>query len=424
MSPRSIVWGLGRHGGGVSAARFLAGRGDRVAVVDAATADDLAASVQQLDGLAIDWRLGVSDAVAAALADADSVVVNPAIPPTHPALASVRGRTTSELQLTLDALPAAARVVAVTGSNGKSGLVAQLGQHAAVGGNFERDLIGRPQSLLTQPDEVTQFGGRAALEVSSFQAAALDRDRSEATFDATVITSLTANHLDWHGSMDDYAAAKRSLLRRSRGPIIGPRAVLDELGLADHPQAVAVDGDDLHAAIVAAIDWPDAPPVALPHRRQVVGTRSGVRFVDDSAATTPAATLFTLDRLQEADACKSDAREADACEADARESIVLILGGRNKGLNLDALARGVAGRVAAVATIGETAADLARLIAIHGGKVRSCRTLAKAVKWGRKLLASAVHDGGVLLLSPAMASTDQFPDYRDRGRAFASLCDE
>ena len=103
---------------------------------------------------------------------------------------------------------------------------------------------------------------------------------------------------------------------------------------------------------------------------------------------------------------------------------MLILGGRNKGLDLDALARGVAGRVAAVATIGETAADLARLIAIHGGKVRSCRTLAKAVKWGRKLLASAVHDGGVLLLSPAMASTDQFPDYRDRGRAFASLCDE
>ena len=427
-----IVWGLGRHGGGVSAARHLAARGEATAVVDAASATSLHESVAQIGGLGITYRVGCdTDAKqAAALADAadwGGVVVNPAIRVDHPLLVDLQRRgvpLTTELALTLDAIPDGTPVVAVTGSNGKSGLCARLAQcdGTAVGGNFERDLLDRPGSLLTEG-----LGGgvrRVVVEVSSFQASQLNAfELQPRRPDVAVLTSLAANHIDWHSSVEAYYAAKRSLLRRTApdGTIVcfeddaaalGLDAAVCEATLRLLNERDDRSREDAIVTALAELGILDAvpPPVTLPHRRAVVADTGGVRWVDDSASTTPAATMHTLRRLLQDDATP--------------QPIVLIFGGRNKGLpasELDALCRAVAPQTAAVATIGETAAELARLVAIHGGKVRSCRTLAKAVKWSRKLLAGAALDGGTLLLSPGFASVDQFADYRERGHAFAAL---
>ena len=138
----------------------------------------------------------------------------------------------------------------------------------------------------------------------------------------------------------------------------------------------------------------------LSHRFQTVRDDravAGLRWVNDSAATAPESTLRGLEEV-------------------GRDS-VLILGGRNKGFDLDSLTRSVAGRCVAVATLGETGSELAGLLAVHGGKVRSHRTLAKAVRWSGKVCPP----GGTVLLSPGMASTDMFTDYRQRGNEFCRL---
>ena len=412
----AIVWGIGRHGGGVSAARHLASEGRRVAVVDAA-ADIDDATRDALTDVAIDWRLG--DESPERFADADLVVVNPAIPLSHPTLIALQKRDvplTTELVLTGRRHARCLRI-AVTGTNGKSTLAASIaatdvsatGRRLHLGGNFERDLLGLPGSLLTDEDIAPSDG--LVVEVSSFQAAQaaafgqLDAIRP----DLALFTGITPNHLDWHGSEAAYHQAKIDLLEAtaSDGAIIAAT----ELGGLDSPAARIVT-DDL---LASAVDWLgrrwDATlsphPVTLPHRRRVVHEANGLRFVDDSAATTPEATYAALRALR-------------------GERIGLIVGGRNKGFDLDAMAATIGavsrdGRIIATATIGETAAELAKRIAIHGGKVRSVRTLAKAVRWLPKILTSGVGDGGTILLSPGMASVDQFADYRDRGTQFAAL---
>ena len=383
-------------------------------IVDAASdfPEDLVAALTAL-GCTLD--LGVADdQLDDRLRQAAAVVVNPAIQPTHPSLQRLQAAgvpLTSELAMTWSRYPSET-VVAVTGSNGKSTLAATLAASwpAALGGNFERSLLDLDGSLL---DECETAPGDAdaprpaVLEVSSFQAAHLAQFGSPLTCRVAVLTSLDNNHLDWHGDRPAYEAAKRSLLERASEAIVGPPEALSRLNLLDDRRARPTPPERLAETVLALVaDHRDVQPVQLPHRFVSVLEAHGVRCVDDSAATSPAAVAHALDRLTKT--------------SDGDATVVLILGGRNKGFDLDALARHVAPRVEAVATIGETAGELARLIAIHGGRVRSHRSLAKAVRWGWKLLGK--DRGGTLLLAPGLASTDDFADYRARGRAFADAC--
>ena len=428
----AVVWGLGTRGGGAAAARQLVRQGFDVTVLDRAAESDLEETLTSLPD-AVALRLGEDDPTPYLDADA-TLVVNPAIPPAHAAWPGVRASgclLTSPLGLLLREL-VRRPVVAVTGSNGKSTLTAwaanalnAVGVPAAVGGNFECDLIGLeplPDRLESLPRETV-----VVLELSSFQLAYLFDDPFAPK--VGVVTNCTPNHLDWHGTFEAYADAKAAVLRRATESRVPPIPPDDPLRRRFWP--------DIHRAVPFAVgskrggpdEWPphvrelagmvrwivsdfadgisdDALAAArpsLPHRFQTVRddrAAGGLRWVDDSAATTP----------------QSVAAALDLCD----DPPVLILGGRNKGFDLDALAREVAPRSAAVATIGETAGDLAKLIAVHGGKVRSHRTLAKAVKWSGKVC----RPGGTVLLSPGMASTDLFRDYRHRGGEFAGLAVE
>ena len=418
----TIVWGLGRHGGGLSVVRRVLRDGGQVTVVDTRPAEDLRAELGEYASR-IRLLAETSDPVAA-LRTGVTLVVSPAIPPTHAAWPAVRAAcndrgvcVTTQFDILCEAI-GDRRVLAVTGSNGKSTAAAWLmavlrrgGMTAAIGGNFENGLIGEPP-LLDHVDRLP-VDAVCVLEVSSFQLAVLRSQTLRPV--AAAVLNVRPNHLDWHGTFPKYLAAKERLLRRASGVRLLPADPADPVhqrwrdetrcvpiggtGPADWPPTIreaAFVVTRLAAEVGVCIE--DAELIAgrpqLPHRLEWVAERGGVQFLDDSAATTPEATVSALHSVG--------------------RNVVLIIGGRNKGFDLDALARGVAPRCVAAATIGETASVLAGRIAVHGGKVRSHRTMAAAVKWAAKICPAE----GTVLLSPGMASTDLFADYRARGAAF------
>jgi UDP-N-acetylmuramoylalanine--D-glutamate ligase len=137
---------------------------------------------------------------------------------------------------------------------------------------------------------------------------------------------------------------------------------------------------------------------AVEHRLEPIGTFNGVRWYNDSKATNPDSTYKAL--------------------AAFSEPIVLIAGGRNKGIDIEPLAQAIAQRVAALVAMGETGEELARRTRDAGlARVERATDLQDAV---RRAAALAV-PGSVVLLSPAFTSYDMFRDYEDRGRRFKAI---
>ena len=455
--------GLGRFGGGVGVARFLAGRGADVRVTDMLPADELSAGVAQLEGWpGVELRLGghnVSD-----FSGCDLLVVNPAVKPGNRfvRVAQAAGvEITSEIRLLAGHLPDRRRVIGVTGSAGKSTVSAMIyhvldcalagdvgpseagasaakvregGARVWLGGN-----IGG--SLLPQIDEI---GGDdwVVLELSSFMLEGLRKDRWSPHI--AVLTNISPNHLDWHGSMDAYTDAKRVLAAFQEADdlqIAGSESARDLLGPARevvHPidanslPALAVPGDHNRvnaataAAAVRAALGPDADVSALaafpglPHRLQRVGQLAGVSYFNDSKSTTPEAARLAI-------------------AAFAPQTVRIVLGGSDKGSDLAPLARFAAEHCAGVYTIGTTGdaiADAAQAYAPSSTRpgscggvtwppptaaVRRCGTLAVAVD----TIAADAKPGDNVVLSPGCASWDQFANYEARGDVFvAAIADQ
>jgi UDP-N-acetylmuramoylalanine--D-glutamate ligase len=429
-----VVMGLGRFGGGVGVTRFLVARGHHVLVTDQLKADDLARSVAQLQDLpagSVEFRLG--EHREDDFRRADLVVVNPAVDPRGNAYlqaAQAAGvKLTSEIRLLVEHLPASLRphTVGITGSAGKSTTTAMIGHalraiagesHVHVGGNLGGSLLNSLDSFGP--------GDYVVLELSSFMLEGLGEDRWSPH--VAVVTNLTANHLDRHGTMENYAAAKRQILAHQRA---GDVAILGQ-GVADWPLNPGVTrrvvpvreyGFDLlipgehnqfnaacAAAVVEALGLDGArvaPALAdfpgLAHRLQFVAEHSGVRYYNDSKATTPQATELALRSFPPG-------------------KVHIILGGYDKGSDLSDLARFAAGHARAIYTIGVTGDRIADAApgsgpaSASGSKatVHRCGTLDAAL--GR--MAGQLHRGDVVLLSTACASWDQFDNYEQRGARF------
>ena len=470
---RVTVMGLGRFGGGVGVARFLAARGADVLVTDRGSADGLAKSVARLQPLIdtgqVTLRLGghhVSD-----FTTCDLVVANPAVPPDSRFVRAAQAAgipVTTEVRLLVERLPNRLRTIGVTGSAGKSTVTAMighilgkaisaLGRQAAgarrvwVGGN-----IGG--SLLESLDEIDATDW-VVLELSSFM---LERLRGEPDTlggaegrfrgwspHVAVVTNLSENHLDWHGSMAAYQDAKSVILRhQQRGDIailhdsltdwpVAPGVVCHRVGCeglepAPRLQVVGVHNREnavLAAAVGEALALGDrqqslrslADFPGLPHRLQFVGAYDGVKYYNDSKCTTPVAARRAVEAL-----CA-----ASASSSDSRAFVHVIVGGHDKGSDLSPLAGFVRGTCRAVYTVGETgeAVALAAEAADPGGgggpgvdpgagaEVVRCVTLRRAVDAAR----GRVVPGDVVLLSPGCASWDQFENYEQRGERFVEL---
>lgn len=423
---RVTLMGLGRHGGGVGAARYLVAQGARLTVTDRAGPEQLADSLAALEGHPVArWRLGGHDR--RDFLETDLVVVNPAVLPGDPFVFAAAGAgvpITTEIELFLARCPA--RIAAVTGSNGKSSTTSMLasilsaaGHRVWLGGNIGRSLLEDLPAIGPDDDVV--------LELSSFQLARLGRDTRGV--DLAVITNCTPNHLDWHGSYGEYRRAKQRLLQMqpatgiailndddaevagwrtlARGSVVPPL-------VNSRIPALNVPGTHQRAnarlAAAAAIAW-GADQAALeeglrqftglPHRLARVREIEGRTFFDDSLSTTPESTIAGLRAFA--------------------APVWLLAGGYDKGADFAALADAIVARAAGAAFYGATADQLHAAVAQRDPEPCCTRvaTLLEALEWCWR----QSRRGDVLLLSPACASYDQFRDYADRAEHFQRCID-
>jgi len=384
----------------------------------------------------------------------DAVIVSPGVPLERPLLADARQRSVpvlAEVELAFPFLDGP--VVAVTGSNGKStttalagAMLREAGFDARVCGNIGEPLSAQVPAV--RASRQTDAGAPVyVVELSSFQLSTIDRFRPR----AAAFLNLAADHLDRHGTLEGYAAAKRRVFENQTGddvavlnaddPIVRETAVaarkrfftrqgevadgcfarggvvversgeggaeVDLFAASDVPLAGAHNLANAMAAALLARVLGAAPEAlrralasfrGLPHRMERVAEHHGVTWYDDSKGTNPAATLGCLEGLPDG-------------------TVHLILGGRNKGNDFSVLAPMVEQKARRVYLLGEAAGEIER--ALSGGAVPLSRseTLERAVAEA----AAEAGPGDVVLLSPACASFDQFRDFNQRGDAFQRL---
>lgn len=422
---RVTVVGLGRFGGGLGAARWLCGQGARVTVSDTAGADELAESIGQLDGFDVDIHLGPhrrEDFLQAQL-----LVVNPAVPPDMPLLAEARGAGVAETtEINLFLQHCRAPIAAVTGSVGKSTTAAMAAQILA--GAFTTHLGGNiGRSLLEDLPRITS-DHVVVLELSSFQ---LERTALVGISPhVAVVTNLSPNHLDRHGTMEAYGAAKKNIFAFQsaddvlvlnaadrvvaswEGEAHGRAELFDPAG---EPFELSVPGRHNQANAQAAwaaarqfgVGREAAAPAlrefeGLPHRLQFVAERDGVRYYNDSKSTLPQGAIAALETFE------------------TRRSVIIV-GGYDKGVAFDELGAVLAERAKCVIAMGATQDRI--IDALEGRRTGEAPAVHRAAD-----LASAVDIAGrqarrgeVVLLSPACASFDMFTNYEQRGEMFTQL---
>lgn len=448
---RVTVMGLGRFGGGAGVTRFLVQRGAIVTLTDLASEADLLGSLKSLEPYRPS-RLVLGRHEERDFREAELVVVNPAVKPGNPFVEIAKSAgvpITSEMNLFWERNQG--RTVAVTGSNGKSTTAAMI--HAILkAAGFRCRLGGNIGGSLLEEVEQIQADDWTVLELSSFQLVGLEAIKTRP--DVAVVTNFSPNHLDWHGTLENYRDAKQSLVRYqtpddaailnaddpevSRWPTAARRLEFGEtdqgragvfavsaasadwrIRIGKLDQAIPL-GEWLHvpgkhnqqnaAAAIAAAIWIgatlDDARIALqsfsglPHRLEFVIETAGRRFYNDSIATTPESAEMALQAFS--------------------EPIILLAGGSDKGTDLSDFARQIDGRVKAVALLGTTArmiqSDLEHE-GFSGDNVRICDSLDEAVHWA----GDQSQFGDVILLSPGCASYDWFQNFADRGEQFSKF---
>jgi len=431
---------VGAARSGLAAVDLLQSRGARVTLADAAASLPAPASADVLRARGVRVELGPH--TDQQFLGAHLIVVSPGVPLDQPAFDRARRAGIPIIgELELAARWARGRIIAITGTKGKSTtttltsrMLTEGGLDAPAGGN-----IGAP--FCAQVDASTP-ATRHVVEASSFQLETID------TFHpwVAVLLNLSPDHLDRHGSFEAYAAAKSRIFRNqdagdwavvnaddpgaqalarsapsrrfdfsldgtlADGVTVEAGVIVRRSGGVSAPLlplgAVRLHGrhllsDVLAAAAVACLAGvsPDAMRRAvsgfagLPHAFEQVAVIDGVAFINDSKATNIASARHAIENCA--------------------PGVVVILGGRYKGGRFEDLRDEVARACVAVVTIGEAAdlvgAALSTVVAVHHAV-----SMADAVAQARALAPA----GGTVLLAPACSSFDMFRDYQARGEAF------
>jgi len=437
---RVLVVGLGKSG--VASALFLKAHGARVTVSDTKSGDELRNEIPVLLDHGITVETGGHGE--RTFRGQDLIVVSPGVPVDAPPLVQARAMgeaVIGEIELAARFLPG--RIVAITGSNGKTTTTALTGEILTAGGlpTLVGGNIGTPAISLAErarPETVI------VLEVSSFQLETIQTFRPR----VAIVLNVTPDHLDRHGTLEAYVDAKARIFENQQSEDF---AVLNE----DDPTCVAMaertraqvfwfsrqkevkqgawvrdgnillrDGsgqreimqvsevplkgahnlENVLAAVCAAALMGCAPEKirqavrefkAVEHRLEFVATIRGVDYYNDSKATNVDATIKALESFP--------------------ANIHLILGGKDKGSDYTVLNNLLRQRVKRVYTIGAAAAKIESQV--KGVEVVHAETLENAI---RKANAVA-QPGDVVLLAPACASFDQFKNYEQRGQVFKEI---
>ena len=436
---RVLVLGLGKSG--TASALFLAARGARVTISDARPQEQFREEISVLLEHGITVETGKHGA--RTFQKQDLIVVSPGVPFDLPQLVAARRAGIPVIgEIELAARYLEGEIIAVTGSNGKTTTTALAGEIMAAGGRkaLVGGNIGTPAiSFIGQSSPGTCI----VLEVSSFQLETIERFRPR----IAAVLNLTPDHLDRHGSMERYVAAKARIFENQEA---GDFAVLN----ADDPPTTAMaagirpaivwfsrqrevdrgafvrggriffrDGSaereimpcteiGLKGAhnlenVLAAIAIGSLAGIqparirsairgfkAVEHRLEYVATVAGVDYYNDSKATNVDATIKALEAFP--------------------GGIHLILGGKDKGSDYRVLNPLLLERVRRVYTIGAAAAKIEGHIGAGPVPLTRSETLPRAVRDAARNAAP----GEIVLLAPACASFDQFNNYEERGRAF------
>ncbi|HUW66085.1 MAG TPA: UDP-N-acetylmuramoyl-L-alanine--D-glutamate ligase [Spirochaetia bacterium] len=434
-----LVVGAGKSG--LASANFLASHGAYATLTDRKKDKDLQAQLAQLD-----HGVALHTGGYAPVAGFDLVVTSPGVPLREAVLAEAVTKGIPLIgELELACRFCSVPMVAVTGTNGKTttttliGEIAHLVRPTLVGGNIGLPLVSRVEDL--------PGGSLVVAEVSSFQLATTVHFRPA----VAVVLNIVPDHLDWHGSMTAYVEAKarilanqtgedtavlnyddpltRDLQGRCRGRVLffSTRQAVDEGAFVADGKIVfrsygreeevadltclAVPGEHNLANALAAVTAARAAgiePAAVArglaafrgvrHRLETAAIRNGVRWVNDSKGTNPAAAITALRSFAGA--------------------IILIAGGRNKGSDFAAFAAEVAGKVRFLLLLGEAAPEIEAAVANCGfTAVQRVGSLQEAAFEAFR----RARPGDTVLLSPACASWDMFRNYEERGDQFCLL---
>jgi UDP-N-acetylmuramoylalanine--D-glutamate ligase len=396
-----------------------------VTVTDQAPAETLTESIARLAGCDVRFQLGSHDP--ALLDTADLVVINPAVDRRRSeffAAITSRGiRWTTEIDLFLERCPA--RLIGVTGTAGKSTTCALI--HAILtalppqgagrvwfGGNVGVSLLNELEAMTPQDLVV--------LELSSFQ---LEAITPAARFEIALLTNLSANHLDRHGTLADYQAAKINLFRRMApgGRVLlgvdDPAIALEmaeaagikpaeivQVQPAESSYTLRIPGrhNQRNAAAAATVarllgvsDSDARQAMAdfagLPHRLQYVATVSAVRYFNDSKSTTAAGAVTALESFD--------------------RKVVAIVGGQNREEDLQPLVVALGQRAKAIVGIGPTGKLL--LAALTGTLTAEwAPNMAQAVQ----AAAAQCGENDTVVLTPGAPSYGDYINYEHRGQAY------
>ena len=403
---------LGLARSGEAAAIALARRGVRVVGVDR----DESLDAGRLREAGVEVVLGAVDP--ALLDGVDLLVKSPGVPSEAPLAAAARSRgLTIWSEVELGSRLLANPVVGVTGTNGKTttsellgAVFRAAGRPVAVAGN-----VGRP---LTGLDGAIADDAWIVCELSSFQLEDIESFRPA----VAVLLNLTPDHLDRHGDLDAYRAAKLRIFENQGADDVAvvPRGFGELPGAARRVEFAADDPlpaeprvpgehnreNAAAAAAAARAAGIDDGAIAealrsfagVPHRLELIREVDGVRWVNDSKATNPEAAERALGAYP--------------------PGLRVILGGSLKGSSFTELAyRAHRSGVARAYLIGEAADEIAEALAAAGVRFLHSRDLENAVADAR----AEAEPGDVVLLSPACASYDQFRDFEERGEQFRAL---
>jgi UDP-N-acetylmuramoylalanine--D-glutamate ligase len=456
-----LIMGLGRFGGGVDVAEFAVGAGAKVIVTDLAPAAQLSDSIDKLEEFPdIEFHLGSHDP--ADFKQADVIIANPAVSGDNEFLQLARRNNkyvTSQINIFFELCPA--QIIGITGANGKSTTAALTAhllkktisdiRHTRYENVWLSGNIGN-QPLLTILDKI-KANDLVVLELSSFQLEQLAEIQKAPK--VALLTNLTPNHLDRYGTFANYCAAKENIFKFQKPnencPAVSIFNAEDKIAAEWFERyskdtgriCISFSTDDvskevrdsftlpgranlsnLAAAIAIAkyfgIDddsiknsLPKFKP--LPHRLELVEEINGVRWYNDSKATTPQSAITALEAFD--------------------RLVIIIAGGYDKNIPFDELGQKIAENAKAAILIGHTAEKIA--LAINKSlrakrsnleergtkddrrrtRVQIVDSLEKAVHLANQLAKS----GDVVLLSPACASYDMFDNFQHRGREFIRL---
>jgi UDP-N-acetylmuramoylalanine--D-glutamate ligase len=442
-----LVLGLGDTG--LSMTRWLARHGAVVSAADTRADPPHAAALRrELPGVALECGELRADRLSAA----DMIAISPGIDRRTPAIAAAMAHgvpVVGDIELFAQALPRATpvqpKIIAVTGTNGKS-TVTQMAGDICLAAGYDTVLAGNIGTPVLDALSAIEDGRRAAdafvLELSSFQL----ETTTSLYADAATLLNVSEDHLDRYNAVDDYVAAKARVFHGSGAQVINRQdarsaamaqpqkdvwsfgtdapatdrawGIVDNAGhlslarggqvlmpVTDLPVAGLHNAANALAAgaLCHAIGIADAAIVAalrayrgLPHRVEKIAVIDGVTYYDDSKGTNVGSTVAAL--------------------LGFTQPVVLIAGGEGKGQDFRPLREPVQRRARAVVLIGRDREQIAAAIDGTRVAVERAATMEEAVRLARKLSRT----GDVVLLSPACASYDMFKNYGHRGEVFAS----